>query len=108
MLRSATRARANANADDGAHAATIGDVLEVAANTDDGAYAADDGAHAPENEVKISSTLAQLRILIRLIHHVELRCLIGLSESVAWIVGRVVRIEASCDSIVGSLDTWID
>ena len=72
VLRSATRARANANADDGAHAATIGDVLEVAANTDDGAYAADDGAHAPENEVKISSTLAQLRILIRLIHHVEL------------------------------------
>ena len=72
VLRSATRARANANADDGAHAATIGDVLEVAANVDDGAHAADDGAHVPENEVNISSTLAQLRILIRLIHHVEL------------------------------------
>ena len=65
MLRSATRTLANSNADDGAHAAAIGDIQEVTAN-------ADDGAHAPENEVKISSTLAQLRILIRLIHHVEL------------------------------------
>ena len=77
-------------------------------NADDGVHAADDGAHAPENEVNISSTFAQLRILIRLIHHVQLRCLIRLSEFVALIVGRVVRIEASCDSIVGSLDTWID
>ena len=67
--------RANANADDGAHAAAIGDDPEVAAN-------ADDGAHAPENEVNISSTLAQLRILIRLIHHVQLRFLIRLIHPV--------------------------
>ena len=105
MLRSATRARANANADDGAHAATIGDILEVAANTDDGAYAADDGAHAPENEVKISSTLAQLRILIRLIHPIQLVIVrknphhwMDAESILDWIVGRVVRIEASCDS----------
>ena len=67
--------RANANADDGAHAATIGDDPEVAAN-------ANDGAHAPENEINISSTHAQLRILIRLIHHVQLRCLIRLIHPV--------------------------
>ena len=78
------------------------------ANAKDGVHAADDGAHAPENEVNISSTFAQLRILIRLIHHVQLRCLIRLSEFVALIVGRVVRIEASCDSIVGNLDPWLD
>ena len=72
VLRSATRARANANADNGVQAATIGDVPEVAANANDGAHPADDGARAPENEVNISSTLAQLRILIRLIHHVQL------------------------------------
>ena len=82
--------------------------MRANANADDGVHAADDGAHAPENEVNISSTLAQLRILIRLIHHVQLRCLIRLSEFVALIVGRVVRIEASCDSIVGSLDPWLD
>ena len=69
------RAQANANADDGAHAAATGDVPEVTAN-------ADDGAHAPENDVNISSTLAQLRILIRLIHHVQLRCLIRLIHPV--------------------------
>ena len=88
--------RANANADDGAHAAAIRDVPEVAANANDEAHAADNGVHAPENEVNISSTLAQLR------------CVIRLSESVAWIVGIVVQIEVSCDIIVGSLDPWLD
>ena len=79
MLRSATRTRALAlvvatNADDGAPAASIGDVPEVAANANDGAHPADDGARAPENEVNISSTLAQLWIDAELIFD--------------WIVGR--------------------
>ena len=79
MLRSATRTRALAlvvatNADDGAPAASIGDVPEVAANANDGAHPADDGARAPENEVNISSTLAQLWIDAELI--------------LDWIVGR--------------------
>ena len=56
--------------------------MRANANAKDGVHAADDGAHAPENEVNISSTLAQLRILIRLIHHVQLRCLIRLIHPV--------------------------
>ena len=99
MLRSSTRTRAlalavAANTDNHAHATAIGDIPEVAANANDGAHPADDGARAPENEVNISSTLAQLWIDAELI--------------LDWIVGKVVQIEASCDSIVGSLDPWLD
>ncbi|KAG2582795.1 hypothetical protein PVAP13_6KG093706 [Panicum virgatum] len=46
------RTRANTNADDGAHAAAIGDISEVAANADVGAHAVDDSAHAPKNEAE--------------------------------------------------------
>ena len=68
--------------------------LAVSANADDGACAADLGEHAPEDEVNISSTHAQLRID---------------AESIFdWIVGRIVRIEASCNPIVESLDPWLD
>ena len=60
-----------ANADDGAHAAAIGDVPKVPPGFE-GVAPQPAKAGSPENEVNISSTLAQLRILIRLIHHVQL------------------------------------
>ena len=66
-----------ANTDDGAQAAAIRDVPVVPLGIE-GVAPQPAAAASPENEVNISSIIAQLRILIRLIHHVQLRCLIRL------------------------------